>query len=358
MLLTQLNRWLFDFATEGSLGLQALVLVPLGLLAGGWVWEWCQRLAAEQPLLSHWVCPACGATAGWQWLPLSTLWRRTPPCATCAEWRGAGGRLATELATAGLFLLLCGSLTHWRGQSLTEGGSIDWFHARMGVQLLLIVLLMAATVIDLQHYLIPDEITLTGAILGVSTACFFGHIQFIPAWIDWNDPMVPLNGPLIPQWIKLHAHWHGLAWSLAGATVGGGLTWLVRVLSGWILGMEALGFGDVTLMAMIGSFLGWQPIVCVFLIAPLCGLVIGLTLQLASARRAVPYGPYLCAATVIVLCTWRWLWLPTRKAFGDPWMLAQLGGITLTGLIVLLGAIRLYRMIPAQAREKGPSSST
>lgn len=256
----------------------------------------------------------------------------------------------TAVLTALLFALLAASLVHWQGQSLTEGGSIDWYHTRLVVQLVLISLLVVATVIDLQHFIIPDEITVPGMLIGLGTAIYFGNLQFVPVWIDWNDPLTGLYGPHIPQWIKDHHHWHGLAMSLAGVAAGAGLTWLVRLLSGWILGQEALGFGDVTLMAMIGSFLGWQPIVLVFMLAPLCGLAIGLITRLTTQKTELPYGPYLAAATIVILFAWRWLWVPSRKIFSDPQALGILFAILAAGLIVLLTLIRLYRLIPVETR--------
>ena len=53
-------------------------------------------------------------------------------------------------------------------------------------------------------------------------------------------------------------NWQGLLTALVGMAAGGGLVWLVRLIGGAALGREAMGFGDVTLMAMIGAFLGWQ----------------------------------------------------------------------------------------------------
>ncbi len=49
----------------------------------------------------------------------------------------------------------------------------------------------------------------------------------------------------------------------------GGVIWAVRVLGRWTLRMEAMGFGDVTLMAMIGTYMGWQASLVVFFLAPL-----------------------------------------------------------------------------------------
>ena len=79
------------------------------------------------------------------------------------------------------------------------------------------------------------------------------------------------------------------------------MTWLVRWLSSVVLGQESLGLGDVTLMAMIGSFLGWQPLVFVFLLAPLCGIAMGLGVRLVTNRTYIPFGPYLSMAAVVVL---------------------------------------------------------
>ena len=100
----------------------------------------------------------------------------------------------------------------------------------------------------------------------------------------------------------------------------------MRGLSGFILRREALGFGDVTLLAMIGTFIGWQPTVFVFVLAPLCGLVCTVPLRLVSRKAYLPYGPFLAAATIVVLFSWRWLWPATRLVFGHPLSLALLSG--------------------------------
>ena len=100
------------------------------------------------------------------------------------------------------------------------------------------VLLIAATVIDLQYYIIPDEITLPGTLIGLTLAIAFGNLQFVPVWIDFNHPMTAVYGPYIPEWVKQNHHLHGLAFSMAGIVAGAGLTWLVRILSEWILQQE------------------------------------------------------------------------------------------------------------------------
>ena len=95
--------------------------------------------------------------------------------------------------------------------------------------------------------------------------------------------------------------------SLFGLAFAGGVTWGVRLSASAGLGVEALGFGDVTLMAMIGTYLGWQPSLLVFFIAPLVAILFVL-LHVITGDTATPYGPYLCAAAAIVLVYWHELW--------------------------------------------------
>jgi leader peptidase (prepilin peptidase)/N-methyltransferase len=214
----------------------------------------------------------------------------------------------------------------------------------------LLTLLITATATDLREYIIPDWITYPGTLFGVILATASGDVQIIHFWVDWNHPLAAVMGPEIPEWIKQHPHLHGLAWSLAGAVAGAGITWLSRLISSLVLGQEAMGFGDVTLMGMIGSYLGWQPMVFVFLLAPFCGICVGIVVKTMVNRSYVPYGPYLSVAALIVMFFWKWIWQwePTprvsiRKLFGDIPSLAILATVTFVLLSVLLGIARWWR---------------
>ena len=92
--------------------------------------------------------------------------------------------------------------------------------------------------------------------------------------------------------------WTGLLTALVGMAAGGGLIWLVHIIGGHALGREAMGFGNVTLMAMIGAFLGWQTCLIVFFLAPLAGLVLGLVQLMLRRGSEIPYGPFLCLGAV------------------------------------------------------------
>jgi leader peptidase (prepilin peptidase)/N-methyltransferase len=101
--------------------------------------------------------------------------------------------------------------------------------------------------------------------------------------------------------------------SVLGLVVGGGTVWLIRIIGHYAMGREAMGFGDVTLMAMIGSFLGWQPsLVVFFMLAPLCALAVTLVIWLVTFirsslqfDRAIPFGPYLSIGALAILFFWK-----------------------------------------------------
>jgi leader peptidase (prepilin peptidase)/N-methyltransferase len=276
-----------------------------------------------------------------------------------------GIRLLTALLTgailAGYFVAVFGLHMHSTSEVLP---ALFWKYGRAGGHLVLLTLLVVATVTDFREYIIPDQITVPGTIAGVLLATISGDTQLMHFWVDWNQAVVDLRGPHISAWIGDHTHWHGFVWSMTGVIAGGGVTWIVRWLSSVVLGQESLGLGDVTLMAMIGSFLGWQPLVFVFLLAPLCGIAMGLGVRLVTNRTYIPFGPYLSMAAVVVLLAWRPLWMleisnefSIRKLFGDAPGLAILGGISLVAFVALLICLRLYRLIPGKPRPTESSSS-
>ncbi|MFO0913824.1 MAG: A24 family peptidase [Pirellulales bacterium] len=133
-------------------------------------------------------------------------------------------------------------------------------------------------------------------------------------------------------WWRGGTSWQGLMTSLAGLAYGGGIVWAVRIVGTAVLRREAMGFGDVTLMAMIGSFLGWQPALMIFFLAPFAGAVLAVVQRLIFYRDDIAYGPFLCLATLGVMLGWRQIWFapgPGRNLF-------ELGGLINAILIVCL----------------------
>ncbi|WP_197439657.1 prepilin peptidase [Calycomorphotria hydatis] len=224
---------------------------------------------------------------------------------------------------------------------------------RLCFQLAIIWLLIVATVTDLRDYVIPDQITLPGTILGLAGLTILGNAYLTPLWVDWYNPL-PVPAP--PKVIAIAAsnpHLHGFLVSLCGLLMGAGVVWLIRLVASRMLGQEAMGFGDVTLMAMAGSFLGWQPVLLAIAIAPMCGMVIVLLSTLLTGRSYVAFGPYLAMGCVVTLFCWKYVWVtPIRDLMGDAIGLLMLGGLAAGVGVLLLFGLRGYRAIPVQKRER------
>lgn len=136
-------------------------------------------------------------------------------------------------------------------------------------------------------------------------------------------------------WSIAGIHWRALLTALVGMAITGGFTWLVRNVAGASIGREALGFGDVTLMSMIGAFLGWQAGVVVFFLAPFFGLVSGLLQWIMHRDPEIPYGPFLCLAASVVILRWPAVWDMGRQIFVLGWLIP----LVLTAAVGLMGAI-------------------
>ena len=90
--------------------------------------------------------------------------------------------------------------------------------------------------------------------------------------------------------------------SLLGLVVGGGVTWGVRILGSVVFKKEAMGFGDVKLMAMIGAFVGWHGSLLALFLGCVLGAIVGVVLALRSGLSArIPFGPYLAMGALVTL---------------------------------------------------------
>lgn len=303
--------------------MNSLFLALLGLAVGLGLSFWVERMTRLERQVMKWT-PVSD----------STRWLR---------------RVVLMAVTAGLFAGFEFSVWHlWVLETPEVQPTLEgrWF--RMAYHLILIALLIVSTATDFDCYIIPDQITIPGILAGVIGAVAVGELQLCHLWVDWHAAIPQLRGPTIPAWYDHHHAWHGLAWSVSGLLTGAAVTWVARLVSSRVLGQEAMGFGDVTLMAMIGSFLGWQAVLLVFLLAPLAGLTVGVTITLISGKTYLPYGPWLSIAALFVLFRWGWLWERTRLIFSDWQGMGILLAAGAVGFVVLLGLVRLYRAIPGR----------
>jgi len=151
--------------------------------------------------------------------------------------------------------------------------------------------------------------------------------------------------------------WQSLLTALVGLAGGGILVWGVRIVGYVALRKEAMGFGDVTLMAMIGVFLGWQTCLVVFFLSPLAALIVSLTQWVLTGRRDIAFGPYLALTAVGVIVNWNAVW-----AFAGPLFAAGMlvPAMVAAGLLLMMGLLMLWRIIEQAlfAGEKEPGTKS
>ncbi len=138
-----------------------------------------------------------------------------------------------------------------------------------GVRIVFACAMIVLFVIDLQHQILPNVITLPGITLGIVWS-FFGP----PGWQA----------------------------SLLGVLAGGGVLWAIAEGYYRWRGEEGMGMGDVKMLGMIGAFLGWQLVILTLVLASFLGSIVGIGL-LASRRgdlkSALPFGTFLAMAALL-----------------------------------------------------------
>lgn len=138
-------------------------------------------------------------------------------------------------------------------------------------------------------------------------------------------------------WVLSGPWWKSLLSSLVGMAFGGGMIWAVRIVGSAVLDKEAMGFGDVTLMAMIGAFLGWQPSLLIFFMAPFAALFVSVALWLFTRRRDIAFGPYLCVAALFLIVRWSTVWHGWAEViFRMGWFVPQMLAVCLVAMAALL----------------------
>jgi len=132
--------------------------------------------------------------------------------------------------------------------------------------------LVVITFIDIEHQIIPDEISLPGIVVGFALSFFLqGH-----GWLN----------------------------SLLGILLGGGSLLLVAYSYQLLTGKEGMGGGDIKLLAMMGAFLGWKAVPFIIFASSLIGSVVGISIMLVQkkdSKLAIPFGPYLAVGAVLYI---------------------------------------------------------
>jgi leader peptidase (prepilin peptidase)/N-methyltransferase len=230
----------------------------MGLIIGSFLNVCIHRLPKEESLAFPGSrCPAClTPIRPWDNIPLVSFALLRGRCRTCGEaisWRYP----LVEALTGVLFVL-----------------TVRRFGVTLETAFLLIFLsgLVVASFIDLDHQVIPNVITLPGIPLGLLAGLLLG------------EP------PLLDR--------------LIGTLAGTGFLYLVLFYGSTFYGQDAMGEGDLNLIALVGAFLGWRAVVITILVGCLSGSAVGIALILfrrLGRRQHIPFGPFLSLGALVAL---------------------------------------------------------
>ena len=200
----------------------------------------------------HSHCPSCDAPIrAWQNIPVISYVLLRGQCANCKVSISARYPII-EAVTA-----LMSAIIVWQ-----LGASLEMLAA-----LFFTWSLIALTMIDADHKLLPDQITLPLLWAGLLLNSFS---LFVPLY----DAVWGAIGGYLSLW---------------------SVYWLFKILTG----KDGMGYGDFKLLAALGAWLGWQSLLVIILLSSLVGAIVGSIILLANKQgrnTAIPFGPYLAAA--------------------------------------------------------------
>jgi len=291
-------------------GAVAVAWALMGLMVGSFLNVCIYRLPLEgmsvrSPRRSH--CPACGTQLGWKEnIPLVSWIIQAGRCRACSAWISLRYPFV-EAANAGLWYM-----------AVVLAGPADW--PLWSCWSVVLSGLLVATMVDFDCFQIPDEVSLGGCVLA-PLACLLvpslqGETILAQALSEIPEGGVDRVGALLA--------------SFAGMGVGAGVLFLIGALGKKLYGAEAMGLGDVKLLAAGGGFIGPGGALAALALAALVASVFGLfnmlrffilsrsrargrgrsdgvgrSLRVARlAGRYLPFGPFLGLGIGMVLLAW------------------------------------------------------
>jgi leader peptidase (prepilin peptidase) / N-methyltransferase len=287
-----------------------------GLFIGSFLNVVVHRFPLENESVSHprrSRCPKCRTTLTWKEnIPVVSWLIQLGRCRTCG-WRIPWRYPLVELLNAGLWWL---AAAQWD----TVGDSVA---VEMGLCLIRSVVLsglVVATFVDFDCFEIPDEVSIGGMVLAPIA------VLLLPS-LHQETRIAHLLSESAAEVSRVGA----LSACLAGMLTGAGILWVIGWIGSRLYGRDAMGFGDVKLLAAGGGFIGPGGVLWALMIASLVASVVGIlnlarfffllrarvrarrrttparrSLRIARvAGRYVPFGPYLALGIGIVLLYWR-----------------------------------------------------
>ena len=197
-------------------------------------------------------CPRCGQSLAWyDNVPVFSWMILRARCRGCGQPISAQYPLI-ELATAGI----------WAYMAWQHGVTLETLRGA-----LFGTILLGIAMTDAREYIIPNEFTLGGLVIGL---------------------LFSLAGGLT-----------SLATAALGAAVGFGVLWLVGTVGTWVFKEDAMGGGDIKMMAMVGSFLGWQGVLLTIFLGAFLGSLVFVPLLMMGQRKLVPFGIFLAVGAAL-----------------------------------------------------------
>jgi leader peptidase (prepilin peptidase)/N-methyltransferase len=232
-----------------------VILLMLGLAVGSFLNVCIYRLPRGESLISPGSrCPSCGYELRWlDNIPVVSYALLGGRCRKCRT-RISSRYPIVELITMVLFLV---------------HGLVFGWTPLLAVRLLFACAMVVLFAIDLEHQILPDVITLPGIVVGWTCSAF------------------------LPP---------GLSSALPGSLVGGGVLFAIGELWFRLRKIEAMGFGDVKMLAMVGAFLGLKLVILTFVLSSFVGGVVGAVLIMSgrgSLASKVPFGTFLALAALV-----------------------------------------------------------
>ncbi|PYS28914.1 MAG: hypothetical protein DMF75_18030 [Acidobacteria bacterium] len=158
--------------------------------------------------------------------------------------------------------------------------------------------LIALVFIDAEHMILPNAITYPGILFALVTRL---AVPYLAGPTHFED--LPQLILILPAKLPLGAV--SLIGALIGALAGGGSLWLMGFLWEKLRGVEAMGFGDVKMMLMVGAYLGWRLTILTILLAAFTGSLAGIAMMLQRGQRnmqmMLPFGIFLGIGSIASL---------------------------------------------------------
>jgi leader peptidase (prepilin peptidase)/N-methyltransferase len=269
---------------------QAIVWIGYAFIAGSVVGSFLnmciwrlprQCLSVFRPLRS--ICPSCQKQIAWyDNIPIASYISLAGRCRHCKS-RISFRYVVVEVLTGATFALIF----YLR---VVHPDHPQW--AALFVHVVLASAIIAASFIDWEFMIIPDRISKPGMglapVVGLALPGIYG------------TALLTLPG-IFPLDLARSAHLRGFSTALVGMAVGAGVIYGMGVFGKILFRKEAMGFGDVKYMAMIGGVLGWQGVAIAIVLACIFGSVVGIGRKIITGDSYIPFGPFLGAGAVCYL---------------------------------------------------------